>query len=46
MIKVSKPIIIYIIDNNTTMPVTQVKLLEKQIKNLKGFEGYGQRSFF
>ena len=46
MTEVSKPVIIYIIDNNTTMPVTQVKLLEKQNKNLKRFESYALRSFF
>lgn len=46
MIKSSKPVIIYIIDNNTTMPFTQVKLLEKQNKNPKRFETYVLKSFF
>ena len=38
--------IIYIIDNNTTVPVTQEKLLEKQNKNLKRFESYVLRTLF
>lgn len=46
MIKASKPVITYLIDNNTTMPFIQVKLLERQNKNLKRLEAYVLRSFF
>lgn len=46
MIKLSKPVITYIIDNNTTMAFTQVKLLEKQNKSLKRSETYVLRRFF
>lgn len=46
MIKASKPDINYIIDYNTTMPVTQVKLLGKPNKNLKRFKTYVLGSFF
>lgn len=46
MIKLSKPVITYTIDNNTTMAFTQVKLLEKQNKSLKRSEAYVLRRFF